>query len=431
MRASVAVLLLVGCPGLSRSCLAGEAKADFAADEKALQAAGVKTDGEALLHFFRQRTLTPEERAKVDDLIRQLGATAFKVREQATAALIARGPVVVELLQQAKRSADLEVSRRAERCIQKIQEKDHPPHVPVAAARLLRQRRPAGTVETLLSYLPFADNEPVADEVRGTLSALAVQGGRPEKALVAALSDKSPLLRAAAGEALARSDKAAVAKLLEDPDVTVRARVAMALALAGERDAVVVLINALPGLQQGAVWRAEDLLFRLAEGKTPPSVSLGADEASRRKCRDAWRVWWKEHGPTINLAKLHERPALLGQTLVVLLDAGKVLELGRDNQPRWEVSDLYFPLDAQVLPGDRVLVAEYKASRVTERNSRGNILWKHQVVGPLAAQRLENGNTFIITDTLLLEVDRSGTEEKTTRASCRSEYPAKQKPYAE
>jgi hypothetical protein len=391
--------------------VAGAARAGGTADdEKALKTAGVKTDGEGLLQFFQKRTLTPEERAKVEGLIGQLGATAFKTREQATANLIARGPVVLEMLRQAARSQDLEVSRRAERCIHKIQEKDYPPQVPVIAARLLRQRKPAGAVPVLLAYLPFADNESIADEVRASLAALALHDGHPDKVLMAALTDKSPVLRGAAGEALARSDKAAVRKLLQDPDATVRYRVAVALTMAGERDAVPILINSLPELPQSAAWRAEDLLFRLADGKMPPAVSLGSDESGRRKCRDAWLAWWKDKGPGVNLARLTEGPRLLNYTLIVLLDAGKVLELGRDDRVRWEINNLMFPLDAQVLPGDRVLVAEYHASRVTERSSKGNILWQYRVAGPLGAQRLANGHTFIITDTQLAEVDDQGSD---------------------
>jgi outer membrane protein assembly factor BamB len=390
--------------------MAGAPK-ETAEDEKALQAAGVKTDGASLLEFFRHRSLSAEEKTKIEKLIEQLGATAFKTREQATAALIARGPVVLELLHQAQRSADLEVARRAERCVKKIEEKDYPPQVPVAAARLLRQRKPAGAVEVLLAYLPFADNEGIADEVRGTLTAVAVRDGRPEKALVAALADASPLLRGAAGEALCRTDKVAVRKLLTDADATVRARVATALTLAEDRDAVPILINALPELPQSYAWGAEDLLYQMTDGvKAPPAVSLGADEAARRKCRDAWLAWWKANGADVKLARLHERPQLLGFTLIVMLDVGKVLELGAGDKVRWEVNNLMFPLDAQALPGDRLLVAEYHGARVTERTTKGEVRWQYRVAGPLAAQRLANGNTFIVTDSQLLEVDPTGHE---------------------
>jgi hypothetical protein len=415
MRGTSSVLLLATCLGLvgGRATLA-DSPGETAADEQVLKDAGLKTDGEALLQLFRQRTLTAGDRAKVQELIQQLGAAAFRVREQATAGLVARGPVALELLRAALKDPDLEVVRRAERCLQRIQQKDYPPHVPIAAARLLARRKPGGTAEVLLAYLPFADNEGIADEVRNTLVAVAVRDGRPEKALVAVLTDGSPILRGAAGEALGRADapgqKPAVRKLLEDPDVTVRLRVAMALAEAKDREAVPALIKLLPEVPRGYAWRAEDMLHRLAEGKPPPQVSLGGDEAARRKCRDAWLAWWKDNGAAVDLAKLHERPKLLGYTLLVLLDAGKVLEVGPDDRVRWEIDNLIFPLDVQALPGDHVLVTEYHAARVTERNNKGDVLWQRRVAGPLMAQRLANGNTFIATDSQLLEVDRAGNQ---------------------
>jgi outer membrane protein assembly factor BamB len=84
-----------------------------------------------------------------------------------------------------------------------------------------------------------------------------------------------------------------------------------------------------------------------------------------------------------------------------------------DNQVRWQVNDLRFPLDVQPLPGDRLLVAEYHGNRVTERDTRenpGKVLWEKEIMGPLVAQRLPNGNTFIATDTELIEFDRADKE---------------------
>src|SRR5262249_19861007 len=75
---------------------------------------------------------------------------------------------------------------------------------------------------------------------------------------------------------------------------------------------------------------------------------------------------------------------------------------------RFRINDVLFPLDAQYLPGDRVLIAEYQGNRVSERNSKGDIIWQKEIEGPLVAQRLPNGNTFVATATQLVEVDRSG-----------------------
>src|SRR5947209_4837159 len=109
MRIRTYAFLLAAGLGLAGPAVAGGPK-EIAEDEKTLTAASVKTDGDSLLELFRHRTLSPDEKGKVEALIKQLGATAFKAREQATSALIGRGPVVLELLRQAQKSSDLEVA---------------------------------------------------------------------------------------------------------------------------------------------------------------------------------------------------------------------------------------------------------------------------------------------------------------------------------
>lgn len=383
-------------------------------DVQLLKDAGFKTEPEALLDFFRKRTLADAEREVVSKLIKKLGDPVYRERELATKDLVSRGPVVLEMLADAVNSESLEVSKRAERCIKRIKEKDVAIDVPMAAMRLLGKAAPKDTVDVLFAYLPFADNDYIAEEARAILSKAGIADGKPHPTLVAGLSDKLPIRRAAAGEVLARvpakDDAAKVRALLKDPDGFVRLRVSMALALNKDREAVPVLIETIPSLSPNHAWMAEDFLFRLAEGHNPPSVAPGGDAESRKKCRDAWLTWWKEHGGKIDLARLQEPARLLGHTLVVLLDLGKVMELGGDNSVRWQVENLIFPLDAQLVGEDRFLVAEYHAHRVTERNLKGEILWEKRINGPLVSQRLPNGNTFIVTDLALLEVDREQKE---------------------
>jgi hypothetical protein len=170
-----------------------------------------------------------------------------------------------------------------------------------------------------------------------------------------------------------------------------------------------VLIELFAHLDASQAWQVEDLLYRVA-GERAPSVVLGTDEATRRKCRDAWAEWWRTHGADVNLASLDAAPRLLGYTLVVLLDLGLIEELDAEKKPRWQVNGFQFPLDAQLLPGDRLLVAEHGGNVVTERNLKGEIVWKKEIEGPLVAQRLPNGNTFIANRTQLIEVDRAGQE---------------------
>jgi outer membrane protein assembly factor BamB len=90
---------------------------------------------------------------------------------------------------------------------------------------------------------------------------------------------------------------------------------------------------------------------------------------------------------------------------------GQVLEVGADGRPLWGIDGLHEPIAAQVLPGDRVLIAEYAGKRVSERSFRGKTLWEKELPGnPVAAQRLSNGNTFVACRNRLLEIDRDGKE---------------------
>ncbi len=383
-----------------------------AADEQLLKAAGLGTDGPSLLDFFRKRTLTDGERDKIQIWVRQLGDNSFKVRERASFDLTARGIPVAAFLRPAVLDSDLEVARRAEECLRLIA-KDHNTALPAAAARLVAARKPAGAAEALLAYLPFADADLVADEVQATLAALALREGKPDKALLAALADPIEVRRIAAAEAFCRAGVAevlpSVRELLKDPAPGVRLHVALALAGRRDKDALPVLIDLLTQLPPASAYQAEDFLYRVAEEQAPLALP-GNDPAARRKRRDAWTAWWKQHGATVDLAKLTETPRSHGYTLVVLLDLGRIMELDADKQPRWQMDGLQFPLDAQWLPGNRVLVTERNSNRITERNQKGDLLWERKVLVPLMAQRLPNGNTFIATESQLLEVDRDGQE---------------------
>jgi hypothetical protein len=71
---------------------------------------------------------------------------------------------------------------------------------------------------------------------------------------------------------------------------------------------------------------------------------------------------------------------------------------------------LQYPVDAWVIGGNRILVAEYNGMKVTERDLRGKMLWEKTGLNGRATnvQRLPNGNTVIASDQEVIEVDRSG-----------------------
>jgi HEAT repeat protein/outer membrane protein assembly factor BamB len=417
MRCGRLGLLSIACLVLlfARPARAAELEG-LAADEHLLKEAKIATDGPGLLSFFRERTLTGPNRARAVALVQKLGNPSYRIREQASVDLVSLGSIAVPLLREAAKDPDLEVSRRATRCLEQI---DTGPGAALvmAAARMLAHRKAAGAAAVLLNYLSDAPDDSVADEVRTTLAAVAVTDGKPELALVEALTDQAPLKRAAAGEALCRAgakeQRPALHRLLKDPDTAVRLRVALALGLAKDKEAIPVLIALLGELPREQGWQAEDFLLRVADDQAP-TVTADSEEDDRRKRRAAWEAWWQKHGGQVDLAKLERTPQLLGLTMIAQWDdgqIGRVLELGPDGKIRREVLNIPWPIDFQLLPGNKLLLSEYYINKVTERNFKGEQLWEKNVSQqPLAAQRLANGNTFIVMRGQLLEVDRTGKD---------------------
>src|SRR5262249_50671652 len=141
------------------------------------------------------------------------------------------GHLAVALLRRAvAESPDIEIVRRAERCLQQMEKT--PNHtLAVAPARVLAQRKPVGAPAGLLGYLPFADDDQVNEEVRAALVAVGVRDGKADPVFVHCLRDPHPLKRSAAVEVLIRAggpdERPAASKLLSDPVPAVRLSVAV------------------------------------------------------------------------------------------------------------------------------------------------------------------------------------------------------------
>jgi HEAT repeat protein len=276
------------------------------ADELVLKKSGVTLDGAGMLAFFRQRTLWEGDRERIAGLVRQLGASRYRLRDRAHRALVGVGSPALPFLREGQKNGDAEVRARAARCIDVI-EREPGPALPLAAARLLALRRPAGACPVLLAYLPYADNEEVEEEVLSALVRLGKPEGRVDPALVTALNDSVGARRAAAAWVVGRlgneSERRMVRRLLEDGDARVRYRAAQALLLSRDRAAVATLIALLGDGPLELARKAEDLLADVSTTPVTP-LDLGASAASRRKVHEAWGNWWRANENKIDLARL-------------------------------------------------------------------------------------------------------------------------------
>lgn len=379
-------------------------------------------DDAAVLAFFTRFALDDRERATVAALIGGLGSESFARRERAERELRAWGLRASAALRRAAGDPDPEVARRARGCADQFGDA-RTTALLTDVCRQFAERRPAGTAAALLEFLPDAPDERVAEAARAAITATAVREGKADEAVVRALNDPRPERRAAAGAALCQSGgephRSAVCKLLDDRDPAVRHRVSLALVAVGEKEALGTLIGLLGELGHDEAWPAIDLLSDVA-GTSAPAVPPGRDAAGRRRCRDAWSAWWREHGPRADLSRV--ATPTRGPTLIVEMDLrslnGRVIEVGpeppsagRPAAPLRSLEGLHYPLSAQPLPGGRVLVAEYVAERVTERDFRGEELGTLALGRPvLYAERLPGGNVFVAFRNGFAEVRSDGEE---------------------
>src|SRR5262249_28828194 len=158
-------------------------------------------------------------------------------RETAIATILRVGPKAIALLEPVAKGGNKEVAARAAECMRHLEEAPNgrvaaSGPLMMAAARVLAVRKPAGAAGLVLDFLTAIDDD-TGDEIRAALVGLAAPGGKPEPALVKALTSPEALRRGIAGAAFAKSNvlemKVTVRKLLQDPEPGVRLRVGLAL----------------------------------------------------------------------------------------------------------------------------------------------------------------------------------------------------------
>ncbi|MCI0465139.1 MAG: HEAT repeat domain-containing protein [Gemmataceae bacterium] len=392
--------------------------AEGAADEKLLRDAGLRTDGPGLLEYFRQRTPSGNDRERLALLVEQLGHRTFAVREKASRELLRAGEHALEFLRAVlKNPRDEEMRRRAEQCVRLIEQVPHAART-AAAARLLALRRPPGAAEVLLAYLPSADWNALGDDLLAALASVGMEGkgkdAAPVKEVVVALTDKEEVRRAAAAHVLGQAGvkhRAPLARLIADPSPLVRYHAAAALVRARDPRGLPVLVALIGEGPTELVWRAEDLLTRVAGEKAPaPVTGAPANSEARKKWHASWEGWWQANSARIDLARIDLEGGALGLTVVCEVDGvgqfpGRVCEFDRAGNLRWSIDGFDSPADVQRLSSGRVLVAECWSRRVTERDRAGKIVWERKLDNmPTSAERLRNGNTLISTYNSVLEV---------------------------
>jgi HEAT repeat protein len=397
-------------------------------DTSILRQARIPRDDASVVAFLRKRSPSGADLQLAERLIRQLASADFAERDAAARRLADLGPAAWPALRQALKHDDPEVRRRAKACLAGA---DAFPHlnVPLGAVRWLLRRQPPEVVESLLGYLPWAADEEVEEEIGFGLDGLVAHTRRIPPALRKALGDTQPSRRALAACILGHrgdeGDRATVRKLLVDPAPLVRLRAAQGLLAAGNTEGLPALVELLKEPAVELSWQAEELLHWAAGGRGPTQSVKAGEAADRQRCHAAWQEWWRKEGAHLDPKALGKKTCRPGLLLVCEqvrnpFDgrrwSGRVWLLGCDASPRWELRDLVRPVDAQLLPGKRILVADnHPAPLFTERQLDGQTVrviptspLTYRDFLPVTARRLANGNTFLAADGSVQEITPEG-----------------------
>jgi outer membrane protein assembly factor BamB len=398
-------------------------------DEEALKQAGL-TASEAgpLLDYLKARTLTDADQNKIGDIIKKFGADDFEVRVKAAEEVERFGPAAIGPLKTAERDSDPEVAYRARQALKRMEKVPHS-QVSAAAIRAVVRLKPKDGAAVLIAFLPMADTEEVAEEIRTGLTALAVgDDGKPEPALMSALEDKSVVRRSAACVALIEggnhAERVRIPEAFEkvktavrketDTDAQFRGLWAL-LMTSRDKEFVPDLINMVPKLPRGRIWQLEEFLLQLA-GDSKPDVRFGKSDEQLTKARDAWAAWWTKTGSAKDLVKFEFEPRITGYTDIIEYDArgyggSRIVTLGPDLKEKARVTgtginQLNYPTDVRKLPSGNYLVAEMNGSRVTERDSTGKTLKTTNIATPLSLDLLPDGGVVIVCRNQVVQYDK-------------------------
>jgi hypothetical protein len=410
---------------IKRGPIAAPGKATAApvlTDAEALKEAGLTADdAKPLIEYLRARTLTDVDQNSIGVIIKKFGSDNFEERLKATEEVEKFGPAAIGPLKSAERDPDPEVAYRAHEALKRMEKVPHS-QVAAAAVRALVKLKPKEAASVLLGFLPMADSDEVAEEIRTALVSLAAADGKPEPALVAALSDKSVVRRSAAYVALTEGKgvreahplvKAAVRKEA-DTDAKFLGLWSL-LMTTREKEFVPDLIGMIPKLPRGRIWQLEEFLLQLA-GKEKPDAKFGKSAESLAKAKEAWEGWWKKKGESLDLAKFTFKPRVTGYTDIIEYDYRgygqyRVVTLGPDLKEKARIGGagahmLNYPSDVKKLASGNYLIAEQNGNRITERDSTGRIVKTTNVTQPLSIDLLPGGGMVVVCRNQVVQYDK-------------------------
>lgn len=344
----------------------------------------------------------------ISQWIGSLGATSFEVRDDATRKLLQAGPRARPYLREALLSADPEVGLRSREILSQIPK---PPSSLEVRSWLVSTNRSGPPLHLLLNLLESIEDEALRVTIHNWILHQYPITALPKN--LASTRAGRLLASFARGAHSQEKPTCPISTDLSEESYLSSFHELVGFASNHEKAEISELVGLIPGLPIDLIWNAENHFIGQYQGnKTIPFVGTGSTE-EKSKAVQFWKEELSKKSPEsingVSNASLSKNSSHLWVCEFDGSQGGRVIRLGNDNKPNHLIGRLQGPNDLQLLPGNRMLLAERNSSLITERDFQGNILWQWQApAAPIQCQRIEGGLTFYATFNEVGTVDPKG-----------------------
>ncbi len=383
-------------------------------------------DEKVLVEYIQNNTLQPELRSRLLEAYERLSSEDFDEREKAQNFFLEAGGKSFPILNIVKGSEeDPELTYRRGLILEKLKLDVEQTKI-AAICFWLAHHQSKKAFEVIFNYaLNTIHDDWFQDDLIESMVTLNNGVARVNPLLLKNMNSplaSTRLLATKIYTQLDHPDLAVLKSFYQEKDLAIRYLILKASVKQGEKSAMPLYLALIEEAPIEIAFQIEDHLYQIVDENRPKIISLQAEKDKRKECRKNWEDWWNKNEKIVNLVKQNSSTKLKGITMILEVDGvnllgrngalgnGRVWQCGRNGQQIREWNNVSGPVDIQRMANDHFLLAEYYASRVTERDIMGKIIWESPRFNSnvVAAQKLPGGNILVSTMNSVFEVDRAG-----------------------
>ncbi len=363
---------------------------------KLLQEFEIAPTKESVAAYLVSLHPSPGERELLGQLVAELGNDSYAQRESATRQLLRRPTGVIPVLEEATKNSDFEIRWRSKQILGHTERESR--RLLEAVFVTVQKEKLAGLCRPLFGAVALCKDDYLRIQLRRALAESAQEADAPF--LIEQLHSADVQQRVAAIATLGKISPKAGAEqatsLLGDESPLVQLAALRILADQGRRDSLPHLVRLLDSPETPV--RTESI--RILRACTGQHFGFTVYELADKRAAslEQWRKWLADSGMSAELKfPLSDVAIDLGRLLVCDMGQQKVIEYDSAGVKTWEKQVGQAPWACFGLANGHRIAGSYQDRTVVEFDEAGNEVWRMNDLpgGPMAVQRLDNGNTLL------------------------------------